>query len=275
MHPTVEHLAQLTRGRRLVVLTGAGCSTESGIPDYRGIDTPPRTRPPIQHREFIDKPEMRLRYWARSMLGWPRLSGARPNAAHAALAHLEAAGIVAGLITQNVDGLHGVAGSRRVVELHGAIGRVRCLQCDELTDRAELQTRLVAANPAWAARAETARIQPDGDADLPDELVAGFTVVPCAACGGVLMPDVVFFGGSVPRPTLDAAWETFDKGELLLVVGSSLTVFSGYRFVRRAAERGLPVAILNRGPTRGDPHAQLRVDARAGEALPALARALA
>lgn len=275
MNAALEHLAQLARGRRLVVLTGAGCSTESGIPDYRGIDTPPRTRPPIQHREFVDKPEMRRRYWARSMLGWPRLSGARPNAAHLALAQLEAAGIIAGLITQNVDGLHNVAGSRRVVELHGAIGRVRCLACAELTDRAALQTRLDAANPTWAARAETARIQPDGDADLPDHLVADFTVVPCAACDGVLMPDVVFFGGSVPRTTLDAAWETFERGELLLVVGSSLTVFSGYRFVRRAAERDIPVAILNRGPTRGDPHAQIRVDARAGEALPALARALA
>jgi len=294
VHPGVEHLAQLSRGRRLVVLTGAGCSTESGIPDYRGVDTPPRTRPPIQHREFVDKPEMRRRYWARSMLGWPRLSGARPNAAHTALAHLEAAGIVAGLITQNVDGLHGAAGSRRVVELHGAIGRVRCLACGELTDRAALQARLDIANPAWAARRPApstppatplrgpaepgfaaARLQPDGDADLPDELVADFTVVPCATCDGVLMPDVVFFGGSVPRATLDAAWDTFDRAELLLVVGSSLTVFSGYRFVRRAAERGVPVAILNRGPTRGDPHAHLRVDARAGEALPALARALA
>ena len=266
---------QLARGRRLVVLTGAGCSTESGIPDYRGVDTPPRTRPPIQHREFVEKPAMRRRYWARSMLGWPRLSAARPNAAHTALAGLEAAGIVAGLITQNVDGLHGAAGSRNVVELHGAIARVRCLSCGALTGRADLQTRLDAANPSWAARAETARIQPDGDADLPDHLVSDFEVVHCDACGGVLMPDVVFFGGSVPRPTLDAAWDTFDRGELLLVVGSSLTVFSGYRFVRRAAERGVPVAILNRGPTRGDPHAALRVDARAGDALPALARALA
>ncbi len=275
MEPPLEHLAQLARGRRLVVLTGAGCSTESGIPDYRGVDTPPRTRPPIQHREFVDKPEMRRRYWARSMLGWPRLSGARPNAAHTALAELESAGVVAGLITQNVDGLHGAAGSQRVVELHGAIGRVRCLSCGDLTDRASLQARLDSANPAWEARAADARIQPDGDADLPDHLVADFTVVACAACEGVLMPDVVFFGGSVPRSTLDAAWEAFDRGELLLVVGSSLTVFSGYRFVRRAAERGIPVAILNRGPTRGDPHAQIRVDARAGEALPALARALA
>jgi NAD+-dependent protein deacetylase sirtuin 4 len=273
--PAVEHLAQLARGRRIVVLTGAGCSTESGIPDYRGVDTPPRKRPPIQHREFVDHVEGRRRYWARSMLGWPRLAGAQPNAAHHALVALETCGVVAGLITQNVDGLHGVAGSRDVVELHGAIGRVRCLACDARTSRAELQTRIEAANPAWAARAHAAVIAPDGDADLPDDLVADFTVVACAACGGVVMPDVVFFGGNVPRPTLDAAWTAFDRAELLLVVGSSLTVFSGYRFVRRAAERQVPVAILNRGPTRGDPHATIRVDARAGDALPALARALA
>jgi NAD-dependent SIR2 family protein deacetylase len=280
VNPSVEHLAQLARGKRLVVLTGAGCSTESGIPDYRGLDTPPRTRPPIQHREFIDKPEMRQRYWARSMLGWPRLAGAQPNAAHRALVELEAARVVAGLITQNVDGLHGAAGSRDVVELHGAIGRVRCLSCDARTTRAELQTRLEAANPRWATGQSVgdpigAQTAPDGDADLSDALVSDFAVVPCEACGGVLMPDVVFFGGSVPRETLDAAWAAFDRAELLLVVGSSLTVFSGYRFVRRAAERDVPVAILNRGPTRGDPHATLRVDARAGEALTALARALA
>ncbi len=273
--PAVERLAQLARGRRIVVLTGAGCSTESGIPDYRGVDTPPRVRPPIQHREFIDKPEMRRRYWARSMLGWPRLAQALPNAAHHALVALESAGVVAGLITQNVDGLHQVAGSRQVVELHGAIGRVRCLACGERTPRAELQARLETANPTWIARAYAVAIAPDGDAELPDDLVADFAVVACATCAGVVMPDVVFFGGSVPRETLDAAWAAFDRAELLLVVGSSLTVFSGYRFVRRAAEREVPVAILNRGPTRGDGYAAIRVDARAGEALPALARALA
>ena len=271
----VEQLVQLARGRRIVALTGAGCSTESGIPDYRGIDTPPRTRPPIQHKEFVDHADGRQRYWARSMLGWPRLAGAQPNAAHHALVAMERAGVLAGLITQNVDGLHGAAGSRDAVELHGAIGRVRCLACGELTTRAELQIRLAAANPAWAARAHAAAIAPDGDADLPDALVADFAVVACATCGGVLMPDVVFFGGNVPRTTLDAAWAAFDRAELLLVVGSSLTVFSGYRFVRRAAERSVPVAIINRGPTRGDPHATILIDARAGDALPVLARALA
>lgn len=270
MDATIAPLVDALRGRRVVALTGAGCSTESGIPDYRGVDTPPRTRASIQHREFVDRAEARRRYWARSLLGWPRLAAARPNAGHRALAALEEIGVVAGLITQNVDGLHARAGSRAVVELHGALARVRCLGCTAITSRDELQERLLDANPAW--RASDVPVAPDGDAELPDDRVAGFAVVACRACGGVLMPDVVFFGGSVPRATLDAAWATFERAEVLLVVGSSLAVFSGYRFVRRAAERGIPVAILNRGPTRGDPHAQLRVDARAGEALPALVR---
>lgn len=269
----LDELIAMLRGKRVVALTGAGCSTESGIPDYRGLDTPPRARPPIQHREFVDKPDARRRYWARSVLGWPRLAGAEPNAGHRALAVLEHAGVVAGVITQNVDGLHGRAGSRDVVELHGALARVRCLACGAMTSRDELQHRLLARNPAFAERARAVAIAPDGDADLPDELVESFEVVACA-CEGVVMPDVVFFGGSVPRPTLDAAWATFERAEVLLVVGSSLAVFSGYRFVRRAAERSIPVAILNRGPTRGDELARLRVDARAGEALTAIAHAL-
>lgn len=270
----LETLVELMRGKRVTVLTGAGCSTESGIPDYRGPETPPRKRPPIQHREFVDHPHMRRRYWARSMLGWPMLSAAKPNAGHVALAALEDLGVVCGLITQNVDRLHHSAGSRDVVELHGALARVRCLDCDQRISRDDLQDALVAANPDWPERARSVESAPDGDADLPDELVADFQVIACRACGGVLMPDVVFFGGSVPRPTLDAAWSAFDRGELLLVVGSSLTVFSGYRFVRRAAERGIPVAIVNRGPTRGDEHAALRLDAPAGATLTALARAL-
>jgi NAD+-dependent protein deacetylase sirtuin 4 len=272
---SLDTLLRLARGRRVVALTGAGCSTESGIPDYRGVDTPPRARAPIQHREFVDKLDNRRRYWARSLLGWPRLAAAQPNAGHFALAQLEHAGVIEGVITQNVDGLHTAAGSHEVVELHGALARVRCLACHEITARTSLQDRLLAANPNWSARARMATIAPDGDVDLPDELVAGFEIVACTSCGGVLMPDVVFFGGSVPRATLDAAWALFDRAELLLVIGSSLTVFSGYRFVRRAAERGVPIAILNRGPTRGDPHAQLRIDARCGDALPRLVQALA
>ncbi len=268
----VETLIELLRGKRVIALTGAGCSTESGIPDYRGLDTPPRKRPPIQHREFVDKPEWRRRYWARSMIGWPKISAAKPNGTHGALAALEHAGIVIGTITQNVDGLHQAAGSVAVVELHGALARVKCLACEAMMSRADLQERLRAANPGWTRDDEQNEAAPDGDAELDAEY-DGFTVVDCE-CGGTLMPDVVFFGGSVPRPTLDAAWATFDRAEVLLVVGSSLTVFSGYRFVRRAAEHGVPVAIINRGPTRGDPHAAICVDAVSSTALLAVQRAL-
>ncbi len=259
--PTAR-LVELARGKRLVALTGAGCSTASGIPDYRGPDAKPRT--PIQHREFVERAAARQRYWARSIIGWPAMAAARPNPAHTALAALERSGALAGVITQNVDGLHGMAGSRTVVELHGALARVRCLDCGELTSRAELQRRLIAANPEHLAAGGA--IAPDGDLELPPERIAGFEVVACH-CGGVLMPDVVFFGGSVPRDTLDAAWALFDQAELLVVAGSSLAVFSGYRFVRRAAERGIPVAIINRGETRGDPHATLIVPAECGAAL--------
>jgi NAD-dependent SIR2 family protein deacetylase len=268
----VQRLVELTRGKRIVALTGAGCSTESGIPDYRGPDRPPRIRDPMQHREFVEKPDARRRYWARSMIGWPRLANAAPNAGHHAFAALERAGALAGVITQNVDGLHGAAGSQHVVELHGALARVRCLACGVISRRELLQERLVAANPRHHG---DARIAPDGDVELADDVIAGFEVVACTACGGTLMPDVVFFGGSVPKDTLDAAWALFDRAELLLVAGSSLAVFSGYRFVRRAAERSIPIAIVNRGPTRGDEHAQLKIDAKIGEALTLLARALA
>jgi len=281
----ITDLVDLARGRRIVALTGAGCSTESGIPDYRGPGSRPRT--PMQHREFVEKPEARQRYWARSLVGWPKLAAAKPNDAHRALAKLEATGALAGVITQNVDGLHGAAGSRNVVELHGALARVRCLDCGAVSSRDDWQRVLLAANPDWrgAPRVTIApgasfrswpepEVAPDGDVALAEELVAGFRVVACSACNGVIMPDVVFFGGSVPRATLDAAWTMFDRAELLLVIGSSLAVFSGYRFVKRAAERDVPVAIINHGPTRGDAHAVLRMDARCGEALPQLARAL-
>ncbi len=266
----MRDLIDLARGRRIVALTGAGCSTESGIPDYRGVGARPRT--PMQHRDFIEQADARQRYWARSLVGWPKLDAALPNSAHRALVALERGGALAGVITQNVDGLHGAAGSVNVVELHGALARVRCLDCGELTNRRELQDRLFKANPDW--RGADADVAPDGDVQLAEELVTGFRVVACRSCAGTLMPDVVFFGGSVPRPTLDAAWELFGRAELLLVIGSSLAVFSGYRFVRRAAERDIPVAIINHGPTRGDAHARLRLDARCGEAIPLLARAL-
>ncbi|UQA55260.1 NAD-dependent protein deacetylase [Polyangium aurulentum] len=264
-------LADLLRGRRAVALAGAGMSTESGIPDYRGPETARRARNPMQARQFLAEPTARARYWARSMLGWPRIDAARPNDAHRALAALERSSALTGVITQNVDGLHQAAGSLRVVELHGALARVRCLDCGAHEPRKALQERLLAENPGWDAQA--APLAPDGDADLEAALCT-FRVPPCLACGGVLKPDVVFFGENVPRHVVDAAWSLFDEADALLVVGSSLTVYSGFRFVRRAAERGIPVAIVNIGPTRGDEHAAVRVDARLGDLLPRLATAL-
>lgn len=263
-------LVDLLRGRRVVALAGAGMSTESGIPDYRGPETARRARNPMQARQFFADPGARARYWARSVIGWPRIAQAAPNPAHRALAALEQAGVLGGVITQNVDGLHQAAGSRRVVELHGALARVRCLGCGAGELRASLQERLLAHNPGWDAHA--APLAPDGDADLEAALSA-FRVPGCLACDGVLKPDVVFFGENVPQPVVDAAWAIFDEADALLVVGSSLTVFSGFRFVRRAAERGVPVAIVNLGPTRGDELAALRIDARLGDVLPRLAAA--
>ncbi|MEZ4220299.1 MAG: NAD-dependent protein deacetylase [Polyangiaceae bacterium] len=266
----VDALAHLLAGRKVVVLSGAGCSTESGIPDYRGPGTRERARNPIQAREFVSRPEARARYWRRSAVGYPKIAAARPNAAHRALARLEAQGTVRGIITQNVDGLHQVAGSRVVIELHGALSLVRCLGCDQRSSRDALQSRLLADNPHvdFAATA----LAPDGDADV--EIHVEFRVPSCEACGGVLKPDVVFFGEGVPRPRVDAAFALLESADALLVVGSSLAVFSGYRFVRHAHARGVPVAIVNLGETRGDPHASLRVDASAGAALAALAARL-
>jgi NAD-dependent SIR2 family protein deacetylase len=269
----LDALVTLLRGRRLVVLTGAGCSTESGIPDYRGPGTRARARNPIQHREFLTRPEVRTRYWARSLLGWPRFSSARPNAAHQALSALERDGHVLGLITQNVDRLHHAAGSQRVIELHGALARVRCLDCEALEDRAELQERLLALNPGFAQR--TAELRPDGDAELPVEAVQTFQVAGCIRCGGTLKPDVVFFGDNVPPPTVEAAFALLEEGDALLVVGSSLAVYSGFRFLQRAADRHMPIGLVNIGECRGGELVDVRVEARAGEVLPQLAVALA
>jgi NAD-dependent deacetylase sirtuin 4 len=272
MDGALDHLATLLDGRRFVALTGAGCSTESGIPDYRGQGRA-GPRNPIQHDAFLRRVEVRQRYWARATLGWSRFSGARPNAAHRALAALEDTGQLAGIITQNVDRLHHAAGSRHVVELHGALAEVRCLGCGAVSPREEIHARLVDENPGWLGRA--AQVSPDGDAELPDDAVANFQVVPCARCAGVLKPNVVFFGGTVGEPTMTEAWSLFSQGEVLLVVGSSLTVYSGFRFARRAHELGVPLALVNDGPTRADELADVRLAARAGEALPLLAQALA
>lgn len=270
-------LLDLLRRGRAVALAGAGCSTESGIPDYRGPEGTLRRRRPMQYAEFVGSPEGRARYWSRSAVGWSRFSAARPNPAHAALASLEHAGKVKGVITQNVDGLHHAAGSREVVELHGSLARVRCLDCGRSSCRHALQERLLALNLEWLERLRahgSVESAPDGDAELPAHELSGFRVPGCRACAGVLKPDVVFFGESVPKPHVEAAWRLLDGAELLLVVGSSLTVFSGRRFVYRAREAGVPVAIINLGPTRADELADVKVEARLGEVLPWMATEL-
>lgn len=264
----VTALYEVLRGRRVCVLTGAGISTESGIPDYRGPQTKAKPRNPIQHRAFVDSPHTRARYWARSALGWPRFRAFEPNAAHHALARWAPLG----LITQNVDRLHHKAGSRGVIELHGALFEARCLGCGALEHRDALQERILLENPdaqRWAAT-----LAPDGDADIPDDAIAGFRVPACLQCRGVLKPDVVFFGDNVPAPRVDEAFEVLRAAEALLVIGSSLTVYSGYRFVLKAFEHKLPIALLNLGESRGDAQATVRVEGKAGELLPALVERL-
>jgi NAD-dependent SIR2 family protein deacetylase len=270
---SVDSLLALMRGRRLVILSGAGCSTDSGIPDYRGPTGALRKRQPIQYQEFLHSEAARRRYWARSTVGWPVISEARPNATHQALVALERAGCLAGLITQNVDGLHRIAGSQQLIELHGSLYQVRCLGCGTQVERSALQAELLAQNPALiAALATTA---PDGDAEVAESLYAGFVVPSCPTCRGILKPDVVFFGETVPRPVVDAAFAMVDRSSALVVLGSSLTVYSGLRFVRGAAERGLPIAIINQGPTRGDDLAAVRISAPLGPLMTHLATKLA
>jgi len=265
-------LLDLLRGRRFAVLTGAGCSTESGIPDYRGPETRRRARNPIRFSEFVKSADGRRRYWARAFVGWERFREKRPNPAHHAIATMEAAGHLTGLITQNVDRLHHDAGSQDVVELHGALAEVRCLACGVRESREGLQHRLDRLNPGW--RSTRAEMAPDGDAELPLELVSRFVVAGCAACEGPLKPDVVFFGEGVPKPRVERAYGMVDAAEALLVVGTSLAVFSGYRFVKRANAAGLPIGIVNLGESRGDAVADVIVAAKAGELLPHLAHEL-
>lgn len=274
---SLDALLDLLRGRRVVVLAGAGCSTESGIPDYRGPEGSLRARSPIQYQEFVGSEDARVRYWARSSIGWPRMAAARPNAAHHALARLERAGLVGGVITQNVDGLHHAAGSERVVELHGSLASVRCLSCGVIGARDEYQARLLARNAGWAEMLELnsgglpVEVAPDGDAELPAGALASFRPAACAACGGVVKPDVVFFGENVPAARLEEAWRLYEAAEVLLVVGSSLTVYSGRRFLYRARKEGVPIAIVNLGPTRADEMAAAKVEGRLGAVLPRLA----
>ncbi len=270
LHDTdLRRLVEMLAGRRVLVLSGAGLSTESGIPDYRGPMTRLQARNPMRYQQFVGSAAARQRYWARSFRGWANVERARPNRGHAAVARLEAGGVVTGVITQNVDGLHGAAGSLNVLELHGSLARVRCLACGREEPRPRLQRRLVHLNPDVEAYALD--VAPDGDAEVPDTLVEAFRVPACLACNGVLKPDVVFFGENVPGERVERAWRMLDEAEVLLVAGSSLTVFSGYRFVAAAATAGKPVVIVNRGETRGDKDAALKVGGFLGEVLPALA----
>ena len=272
---TLGALVHLLRGRRTAVLAGAGVSTESGIPDYRGPTTRHVERRPVQYDEFVRDAEARRRYWARASRGWARVADAEPNAGHRALARLEAAGAVSGLVTQNVDGLHGRAGSRRVVQLHGSLADVACLGCGRLWPRAEVQAQIAARNPGWLDAATLGgAAAPDGDVELAPTAVARFDPPACPSCGGELKPDVVFFGESVPKARVATARAIVSAADALLVVGSSLTVYSGYRFVRQAEAEGTPVAIVTLGETRGHRHAAVALDARLGDALPALADAL-
>jgi NAD-dependent SIR2 family protein deacetylase len=248
---------------RVVVLTGAGLSTDSGIPDYRGPSAP--VRMPMTFQDFVATPENRRRYWARAHVGWSRMGAAEPNEGHRALARLEAAGRVPFLITQNVDGLHERAGQQRMVALHGRISEVVCLDCGGETHRVTMQRLLSEANPGWLeAHAEVAS-RPDGDVEL--DQTHGFVVPGCDGCGGRLKPHVVFFGENVPKQRVQRCYAALDEADALLVAGSSLTVMSGLRFVRYAAKAGLPVLILNRGATRGDPLATVKVEAGCSEWL--------
>ena len=257
-------VVELLRGRSWVALTGAGMSTDSGIPDYRGPTSVRAT--PMLFGEFTGSVEARRRYWARSYQGWRRIGQARPNPGHRALAALEGFGLL-GVVTQNVDGLHRAAGSRNVVDLHGDIAAVTCLDCGDRSSRAEVQRRLARLNShiALPDRLEHAELRPDGDAVVADW--ANFVLADCRACGGRLKPDVVFFGESVPKDRVERAYGLVDSAEVLVVLGSSLTVMSGLRFVRHSAKQGRLVVIINRGPTRGDELATLKIDGGCSETL--------
>ncbi|MEO9327708.1 Sir2 family NAD-dependent protein deacetylase [Gordonia aurantiaca] len=266
----IARAADLLGGGRVAVLTGAGISTESGIPDYRSPGSPPRT--PMTLEMFLSSAEFRRHYWARNHLGWRHMDAARPNQAHLALTDMQRAGLVSTVITQNVDMLHTKAGTRKVLELHGCYGRVRCLGCDWRISRHRLAERLEELNPGFAERVAgrgAIEVEPDADASLTD--TSEFVMIDCPHCGGILKPDIVYFGETVAKPIVDQAFSAVDEADVLLVVGSSLTVMSGLRFARRAHREGKPIVIVNRGPTRADELATLKIDHRAGVVLPELA----
>lgn len=266
--PDVQRLAAWLAARaHITVITGAGVSTASGIPDYRDSAGNWKRSPPVQYADFVHHESTRKRYWARSFTGWPMFAAARPNAAHVALARLEQIGRVAQTVTQNVDRLHQRAGSRRVIDLHGRLDVVRCLNCNRRMPRDDFQTRLRAANPAW--RESAAPIAPDGDADVEGRNFDAFNVPACEVCGGVLKPDVVFYGESVPREVTEAALAASEAADGVLVAGSSLMVWSSFRLVRAAQQRGIPIAAVNRGRTRADDLLAFKLDAECGAVLSA------
>ena len=261
-------LADVVAAGGVLILSGAGLSTESGIPDYRGPTGLARRATPMTYQTFTGSAGARRRYWARSYIGWRHIARAAPNQGHRAVAELGRLGLLAGIITQNVDGLHQAAGASGVTELHGSLHRVTCLSCGQRTPRADLDRRLAAANAGWDEAA--ALINPDGDAVLEDAATETFRVVDCRACRGVLKPDVVFFGENVPPERARACYAMVEQASSLVVLGSSLTVMSGLRYVRHAAKLDLPVVIVNQGSTRGDAHATATVDAPLGQVLTAL-----
>ncbi|MHA6203400.1 NAD-dependent protein deacetylase [Dyella soli] len=250
---------------RLFILTGAGCSTDSGIPDYRDANGGWKRPQPVTYQAFMGEQATRQRYWARSLVGWRRFGRARPNATHHALARLEQQGRVTALLTQNVDGLHQAAGHRKVIDLHGRLDEVRCMACPQRLPREAFQHELVRLNRAWALL--DAGDAPDGDADLEARDFSGFDIPPCPRCGGIMKPDVVFFGEGVPRDRVDAAVTSLNEADAMIVVGSSLMVYSGYRFVVAAARSGKPVAAVNMGHTRADPLLDFKIEQPCAEAL--------
>jgi NAD-dependent SIR2 family protein deacetylase len=252
----------------VLILSGAGLSTESGIPDYRGPTGLARRATPMTYQTFTGSAAARRRYWARSYLGWRHIARAAPNDGHRAVAELSRRGLLTGIITQNVDGLHQAAGAYTVTELHGSLHRVICLSCGQRTPRADLDRRLEAANPGWGA--ELATVNPDGDAVLDEQATESFQVADCAACHGALKPDVVFFGENVPGPRAQACYAMVERSSALVVLGSSLTVMSGFRYVRHAARVGRPIVIVNQGATRGDAYATATLDAPLGRTLTGL-----
>ena len=251
MSETVDSLSAILESHApWVALTGAGISSASGIPTYRDHAGTWLGSQPIQHDEFISEPVKRQRYWSRSALGWPRVGAAQPNASHTALVKLEQAGLLTGVITQNVDRLHQRAGSQRVIDLHGRLDQVKCLDCGHITTREAIQNWIEAHNAL--PNTSALKLRPDGDADLPGHYVSDFRIPQCQQCGGVVMPEVVFFGGTVPRPIVDECYQLIDASEGMQVIGSSLSVYSGLRFCRYAVYQGRPLIILNQGQTRSD-----------------------